>query len=133
MTYELISEPVEINGEIIDKVNIVYSDGSPKEPYSKNGVVIHKVRDGYVNVNAPKWLNLEQTLRYSSLFEKAWTEASDKGFNLFTITLINGKSGVASEAALSFAFEMLGVTWDENEKEQLNQILKDNNFTIQLK
>lgn len=78
------------------------------------------------------WLGLEQELRYSPLFAKAFSEASDKGFSLFTVTLINGKSGVASQNALSFAFQMLGVTWTDEEKQTLNAILTRNNFTIQI-
>lgn len=83
----------------------------------------------------PNWLTLEQSLRYahdSALFTKAFTQASDKGFNLFTVTLLNGKRGDSSENALAFAFSMLGVTWTGTEKSQINTILTENHFTIQI-
>src|ERR1044072_9084606 len=76
-----------------------------------------------VSTKRPDWLGLEQTLRYAddaALFSKAFAAASDKGFNLFTTTLLNGKSGHAKEGALSFAFSMLGVTWSDEEKDQIN-------------
>lgn len=78
----------------------------------------------------PNWYKLEQDLRYSTLFAKAFQYASDKGFNLFTVTLINGKNGEASENSLSFAFSVLGVDWSNEEKSKLNKILSQNNFTI---
>lgn len=83
-------------------------------------------------IKKPNWYKLEQDLRYSSLFGKAFQYASDKGFNLFTVTLINGKNGEASENSLAFAFSVLGVDWTDEEKVVLNQILTTNNFTIQI-
>jgi len=80
----------------------------------------------------PDWSTLEQNLRYSDLFTKAFSDASEKGLSLFMITLINGKKGDSSENSLSFAFSLLGVNWSDSEKEQLNNILKNNNFTIKL-
>jgi hypothetical protein len=80
----------------------------------------------------PNWHDLEQNLRYSTLFEKAFTDSSEKGFNLFTTTLVNGKLGHASENALMFAFNVLGVNWNEKEKQQINSILEANYFTIKI-
>lgn len=80
----------------------------------------------------PNWLGLEQGLRYSALFQKAFSESSDKGLNLFMITLVNGKSGQASENALAFAFQMLGVTWTEGEIIELNHHLDANHFLLRL-
>lgn len=81
---------------------------------------------------APNWIGLEQGLRYSDLFGKAFQEASDKGLNLFMVTLLNGKCGEAKENALVFAFSMLGVTWTTDEIEQLNTHLENNHFTIRI-
>ena len=78
------------------------------------------------------WLGLEQDLRYSNLFAKAYNDASEKGLSLFMVTLVNGKSGQASENSLEFAFSVLGVTWTDIEKTELNTILENNNFTIRL-
>jgi hypothetical protein len=78
------------------------------------------------------WLGLEQQLRYSNLFAKAYNDANGKGLNMFTTTLVNGKLGHAKEPALEFAFSVLGVTWTESEVLELNTILENNNFTIRL-
>jgi len=90
--------------------------------------------NGIVNsqINAKNWLGLEQDLYYSSLFQKAFTDATEKGLSLFMITLVNGKSGEASENSLAFAFSVLGVNWTESEISELNIILENNNFTIRL-
>ena len=80
----------------------------------------------------PDWISLEQSLRYSDLFTKAFSEASEKGLSLFMITLVNGKRGDSSENSISFAFNLLGVNWSDSEKSELNNILENNNFTIRL-
>ena len=80
----------------------------------------------------PDWISLEQSLRYSDLFTKAFSEASEKGLSLFMITLVNGKRGDSSENSLSFAFSLLGVNWSDSEKSELNNILENNNFTIRI-
>ena len=80
----------------------------------------------------PDWISLEQSLRYSDLFTKAFSEASEKGLSLFMITLVNGKRGDSSENSLSFAFSLLGVNWSDSEKLELNNILENNNFTIRI-
>lgn len=80
----------------------------------------------------PDWLGLEQSLRYSALFGKAYATADAKGLNLFMITLLNGKRGEASENALAFAFQNIGVSWTDEEKAELNNYLKTYHFTIKL-
>lgn len=80
----------------------------------------------------PNWMMLEQNLRYSNLFTKAFSDASEKGLSLFMITLVNGKRGDSSENSLSFAFNLLGVNWSDSEKLELNNILENNNFTIRI-
>lgn len=133
-SYEIKYEPVIVGGSEIPKYNVYYYDGEEmigSEFHSsdgKNG----SVREGFKNKNAPDWLGLEQALRYSTLFNKAWSTASDKGFSLFTITLLNGKRGDSSENALAFAFNVLGVVWSEEEIDQLNEILSNHKFTIML-
>lgn len=78
------------------------------------------------------WHGLEQSLRYSEMFAKAFSQATEKGFNLFTTTLVNGKLGHASEGALQFAFSVLGVEWTESEKTAINQILESHNFVTRV-
>jgi hypothetical protein len=95
------------------------------------------IKEGYTEINAKNWLGLEQDLRYSNLFAKAFLLAKTDlsvavGMNFFMVTLVNGKSGQASENSLEFAFSVLGVTWTESEKTELNTILENNNFTIRL-
>jgi hypothetical protein len=102
-----------------------------KEFHSIDGIS-GNIRDGYTEKNAKNWLGLEQDLRYSNLFAKAFTDATEKGLSLFMVTLINGKNGDSSENSLSFAFSVLGVTWIESEILELNTILENNNFTIRL-
>jgi hypothetical protein len=86
---------------------------------------------------APNWLGLEQDLRYSALFGKAFNLAKQSlsvntGFNFVVSTLQNGVAGRASENALSFALANLGVDWTEEEKETFNNILETNNFLLRL-
>jgi hypothetical protein len=81
---------------------------------------------------SPNWHGLEQSLRYSDMFAKAFMQATEKGFNLFTTTLVNGKLGHASEGALQFAFSVLGVEWTEAEKSAINQILESHNFVTRI-
>jgi hypothetical protein len=130
MTYEIKKE-----GE---KYNIYYTGGlynGLKEFHSLDGNLTGEERGGYKKLNAPNWHSLEQQLRYandSTLFGKAFTTASDKGLNLFMTTLVNGKLGHSSEAALAFAFSVLGVDWTDSEKATINTLLTQNNFTIQI-
>lgn len=83
----------------------------------------------------PNWVKLEQDLRYfggGSLFGKAVAIASPNPFSIFLKTLEDGDKGIASQNALAYAFSILGVSWTDEEKGQLNTILTQNNFTIQL-
>jgi hypothetical protein len=102
------------------------------EGYSDDNGIYGNIREGYIEKNAKNWLGLEQQLRYSQLFAKAYNDANEKGLNMFTTTLVNGKLGHAKEPALEFAFSVLGVTWTESEILELNTILENNNFTIRL-
>jgi hypothetical protein len=129
-TYEIKYEPITIEGTLYPKYNIYYSDGE-KQFHSKDGIN-GIIREGFTDINAKNWLGLEQQLRYSALFAKAFTDATEKGLSLFMVTLVNGKSGQASENSLAFAFSVLGVTWTESEVIELNSILESNNFTIRL-
>jgi hypothetical protein len=116
------------------KYNIYYyinGELECKEFHSIDGIY-GNIREGYTEKNAKNWLGLEQDLRYSNLFAKAYNDANGKGLNMFTTTLVNGKLGHAKEPALEFAFSVLGVTWTESDILELNTILENNNFTIRL-
>lgn len=112
-----ILSQTQLNGQIFNNSNDFIAE--------INGIV-------NVQINDRNWLGLEQQLRYSNLFAKAYSDATEKGLSLFMVTLVNGKSGQASENSLAFAFSVLGVTWTESEILELNTILETNNFTIRL-
>lgn len=112
-----ILSKTELNGQIFNNINDFIAE--------INGIV-------NLQINAKNWLGLEQDLRYSNLFAKAFNEANEKGLSLFMVTLINGKNGEASENSLAFAFSVLGVNWNESEISELNSILENNNFSIRL-
>jgi hypothetical protein len=101
------------------------------ELYSQEGFTA-EIKSGYIAKDAPNWLGLEQTLRYSNEFGKAFQYATEKGFNLFTTTLVNGKLGHASENALAFAFSVLGIEWTSEEIANINAALEANNFLYRL-
>lgn len=95
--------------------------------------IVDEQDDGQPDEKLPaNWHSLEQSLRYSPMFTKAFTEATEKGFNLFTTTLVNGKLGHASENALQFAFSVLGVNWNESEKKAINEILANSYFDTRI-
>lgn len=122
-------------GKIIHTQPKLNPDGSRYiDPITKDFVneIVEIKDDGEQIELPPNWLQLEQDLRYSEMFVKAFAQATEKGFNLFTVTLVNGKAGHASENALSFAFSVLGVEWTESERQQINEILTKNNFKTQI-
>jgi actin-related protein len=114
------NEQLTVTSTLLNGVDAIYYQGDEpfREPIEQPVVL--------------NWLGLEQQLRYSPLFAKAFNDATEKGLSLFMVTLVNGKSGQASENSLAFAFSVLGVTWTENEILELNTILENNNFTIRL-
>lgn len=94
--------------------------------------LVSETDNGITEIIPPNWLGVEQSLRYSSAFSRR-KEADPNDFSIFLATLINGKAGDASETALAYAFGILGIVWTEPEMALINKILKDNNFSIQLK
>ena len=78
------------------------------------------------------WHGLEQSLRYSQEFAKAFQYGNPNGFSMFMTTLVNGKNGQATENALAFCFQVLGVSWTEQEKTNINSVLEANNFVYRL-
>jgi actin-related protein len=113
-------EQLTVTSTLLNSIDAIYYQGD--EPF----------REPIEQPIILNWLGLEQDLRYSNLFAKAFSDANEKGLSLFMVTLINGKNGDSSENSLSFAFSVLGVTWTESEILELNTILENNNFTIRL-
>lgn len=80
----------------------------------------------------PNWLGLEQSLFKSALFSKYFSDYNSKGL-LLTTVLQNGKAGQdVDQQTLLMGFSALGISWTSGEKTLLNQILTDNNFSIQV-
>ena len=108
--------------------------GENGEPLIVNGDFVMELVDSFEIHDLPQernWYQLEQDLRYSPMFEKAFAEVPDK-VNYFGLTLINGNLGDSSENALKFAFDSLGIEWTQNEKDALNNILQKNNFITRI-
>lgn len=135
ITYEIKYEPVEISGKTIDKYNIYYTGGDFDgviEFHSTDGIN-GIVRDGYVNIHAPKWYDLQNGLYKSSLFTKYLNDYNTKGL-IFQTTIQDGKDGRdVNEQTLLLGFQAMQINFTAEEMGVINQILKDNNFSIQLK
>jgi hypothetical protein len=98
--------------------------------HTENGVQVIETDDGLSD--PPNWLGLEQSLFKSSLFTKYFSDYNSKGL-LLTTCLQNGKRGEdVDEQTLLLGFSALGIAWLDSEKTLLNQILTDNNFSIQI-
>lgn len=127
-----------MNVEKIDNLSFFAhtNDGIKKHYFADYGVSSFEelLLNGHTETNTkPKdWLSLEQDLRYSAMFNKAYSDADPKGLNMFMVTLINGKAGHATENALLFAFNNLSVVWTQQEKDSINQILERNNFVTRI-
>lgn len=78
------------------------------------------------------WKNLSQDFFYSSLLPKAMQNATPNAYSTFLKVLTDGENNYASENAFLATFGMLGVTWTTAEKAEINTILTNNNFTVQV-
>ena len=85
-----------------------------------------------VEVKNLNWEQLKKDLYVSPLFSKAFAQANDKAFTLFRAELIDGMNGNGNEVELKVFINMMGLTFTDSEKLELNKILTDNNFTIQI-
>jgi hypothetical protein len=101
-----------------------------REYYTKDGLShTEEVPDPVLPLN---WLGLEQALYKSELFTKYFSDYNSRGL-LLTATIQNGKRGEdVNEQTLLLGFSALGIAWLDAEKTLLNQILTDNNFSIQI-
>lgn len=76
------------------------------------------------------WKGLSQGLFYSPLYPKTLIEASPNAFSTLLKVLTDGENGYASENAFLMVFNLLNVEYTQQEKDQINEILSTNNFTI---
>lgn len=79
------------------------------------------------------WKNLSQDFFYNStIMTKILSSANPNGYSTMLKVLTDGENNYASEAAFLQVFGMLGISWTQAEKDIINGILTDNNFTIQI-
>jgi hypothetical protein len=78
------------------------------------------------------WKNLSQAFFYSTLMPKALQYASPNAYSTFLKVLTDGENNYASENAFLQMFNAMGITWTSAEKAEINAILTENNFTIQI-
>jgi len=89
--------------------------------------------DPVQEVKLPDWLGLEQALFYSGLRAKAKASANLDQFEYASLVgaFGNGKQGFTSEGTLIYLLHAINADWDENDIALLNQLLLENNFTVQ--
>jgi hypothetical protein len=78
------------------------------------------------------WRGLTESLYGSQLFYKAMTSANPNAYSTILKVLSDGENGNSTQNTFLSVFNMLGVNWSEEEKTQLNTVLSDNLFTIQI-
>jgi hypothetical protein len=98
--------------------NYVYYQGDEPEPLAE---ALH-----------PNWNGLTQALSVSSLMSFALANANPNGFTLMLKTLTDGEINSASESFLLMAINACQLSFSTTQKDQLNQMLADNNFTIRV-
>lgn len=91
-------------------------------------------RNGYTDINAPNYYGLEQDLfdlLLTSMQAYAQTY-NDKGL-LFTQTLSNGKRGeVVNQARLIMGLNLMGISFTQSDKDSINTVFANNNFSVRL-
>jgi hypothetical protein len=78
------------------------------------------------------WHGLEDALWKDPLMFKVMTEANPNAWALMLKVFTDGKLGTAIESSLLYAISILGVEFTIGEKDYLNQLFNDFNFTIKL-
>ena len=84
------------------------------------------------NITNSDWKELSQAFFYSSLMSKAIQNASPNAYSTFLKVLTDGENNYASENAFLAMFNAMGITWTTAEKAEINTILTNNNFTVQI-
>ena len=83
-------------------------------------------------ISTPNYYGLEQGLFKSSLFTKYIMDYNTKGL-LFTQVINNGKRGEdVNEETLLSGLAVMQINFLQSEKDFINQVFADNNFTIRL-
>lgn len=96
-----------------------------------NGVKTNKFMV-YENPNSPKWKELKLALFSSPLYLRAITEANPNAYSTLLKLMTDGENGDASEQTFLVILNMLGMTFSDLEKAELNGYFEANNFTIRL-
>jgi hypothetical protein len=84
------------------------------------------------NPNAPKWKELKMALFGSPLFQRAIVQANPNAYSTLLKVLSDGENGDGNEGNLHMMINMLGMTFSQAEKAELNGYFEINNFTIRL-
>jgi hypothetical protein len=107
------------------------------EPLIENGEFVMELVSETSSIGQqyiqPNWLGLEQALFYSGLRAKAKASANLDQFEFSSLigAFANGKQGLTSENTLIYLLHAINADWDENDIALLNQLLQENNFTVQ--
>jgi hypothetical protein len=80
----------------------------------------------------PNWRKLTEDLYASPLMFKALTEANPNAFSVLLKVLTDGENGNSTENTLKASIQMCGINFSDEEKQALNQILKDNFFSVEI-
>jgi hypothetical protein len=80
----------------------------------------------------PNWRKLTEDLYASPLMFKALTEANPNAFAVLLKVLTDGENGNSTENTLLGSIQMCGINFSDEEKQALNQILKDNFFSVEI-
>jgi len=125
-------------GEAANGFNLVseqyakYIDTSKTKLKPKNQIELKTSNINTKMITNTDWKNLSQDFFYSSLMSKVLTNANPNGYSTFLKVLTDGENNYASENAFLSTFNMLGITWTPTEKAEINTILTNNNFTVQV-
>lgn len=80
----------------------------------------------------PDWNGLTQSLWSSDLMGFAAQNANPNGFSLLLKVLTDGEINSAAQQSFLTALSFCGLSLSTNQKQELNQMLTDNHFTIQV-
>jgi hypothetical protein len=105
-------EPLMVDGDFVSE--LVYEEEVPD------------------TILPPNWRGLTESLYASPLMFKAMNEANPNAFAIFLKVLTDGEAGNSTENTLKNSILMMGLTFSDSEKAELNLILTNNNFTIQI-
>lgn len=104
------------------------------QPINKRQIEIQPTPPAPPTLKKSDWDNFDQTMyRHPTVFQKVFMSEGN-GFAFLSRVLSDGKTTYASEQALLSAINslVLPVPFTEEEKQFINDALRDNNFTIRV-